>query len=56
MTLLLLCAVIAGVLDGPPLPPGFTVSAFSGLDGFFSGAWQTYIKNGATEKPAEIKP
>ena len=30
MTPLLLCAVIAGVLDGPPLPPGFTVSAFSG--------------------------
>ena len=30
MTPLLLCAVIAGVLDGPPLPPGFTAAAFSG--------------------------
>ena len=50
--------------DSPSGPPSFVwwcvvvpasfAAGFSGLDGFFSGAWQTYIKNGTAETP-EIK-
>jgi len=50
--------------DNPTGPPSFVwwcvvvpaslAAGFSGLDGFFSGAWQSYIKNGTATPPIEI--
>jgi len=51
--------------DSPSGPPSFVwwcvvlpaslAAGFSGLDSFFSGAWQTYLQNGG-DKAAEPKP